>query len=125
MENKFLTLNDITAYKIAFKLSNYVWGIVVNWNYFEKDTVGKQFVKAVDSISAYIAEGFGRYNKKDKVRFYRYSFGSLKESFDWNEKSKIRKIITAEQYNHIFSELNKLPKEINSWIKYTNEKLKL
>ena len=123
MEKKYLTLNDISAYKIAFNLSNYVWDIVITWDYFAKDTVGKQFVKAIDSISSNIAEGFGRYSKKDKVRFYRYSFGSLKESFDWNEKSKIRKLLTAEQYNHIFSELNKLPKEINSWIKYTNDKL--
>ncbi len=81
MENKFLTLNDITAYKTAFKLSNYVWEIIIKWDYFSKDTVGKQFVKSVDSISANIAEGFGRYGKKDKVRFYRFSFGSLKESF--------------------------------------------
>ncbi len=123
MEKKYLILNDITAYKIAFNLSNYVWDIIVTWDFFAKDTVGKQFVKAVDSISANIAEGFGRFGKKDKVRFYRYSFGSLKESFDWNEKSKIRKLLTTEQYNNIFSELNKLPKEINSWIKYTNDKL--
>ena len=124
MDTKYLTLNDISAYRTAFNLSNYVWDIVVDWDFFAKDTVGKQFVKAVDSISANIAEGFGRYSKKDKVRFYRYSFGSLKECFDWNEKSKIRKLIKQEQYDYIFLELNKLPKEINSWIKYTNEKLK-
>ena len=96
MEKKYLSLNDITAYKIAFNLSNFIWDIVINWDFFAKDTVGKQFVKAVDSISANIAEGFGRYGKKDKIRFYRYSFASLKESFDWNEKSKIRKLLTAE-----------------------------
>ena len=65
MEKKYLTLNDITAYKIAFNLSNYVWDIVVIWDYFAKETVGKQFVKAIDSISANIAEGFGRYSKKE------------------------------------------------------------
>lgn len=124
METKYLTLNDITAYRTAFNLSNYVWNIVVNRDFFAKDTVGKQFIKAVDSISANIAEGYGRYSKKDKVRFYRYSFGSLKECFDWNEKSIIRKLLKQEQYDYIFLELNKLPKEINSWIKYTNEKLK-
>ena len=60
-----------------------------------------------------------------KVKFYRYSFGSLKESFDWNEKAKIRKLLNQEQYNFIFSELNKLPREINSLIKFTNEKLSI
>ncbi len=78
---------------------------------------------AVDSISANIAEGFGRHFKKDKIRFYKYSRGSIKECFDWNEKSRVRKLISQEEYNYIFGELNKLPKAINSLIKYTREKL--
>jgi len=123
--SKYLKLNDISSYKIAFNLSNYVWDIIISWDYFSKNTVGKQFVRAIDSISANIAEGFGRYGKKDKIRFYRYSFGSLKECFDWNEKSKVRKLISKEEYQYIFTELDKLPKEINTLIKYTNEKLKI
>jgi four helix bundle protein len=43
----------------------------VAWPAFNRDTVGKQFVQALDSISANLAEGFGRYNKKDKINFYR------------------------------------------------------
>ncbi len=125
MENKFLQLNDVTSYKIAFNLSNYVWDVVIKWDIFAKMHVGGQFVEAVDSISANIAEGFGRYHKKDKIKFYHYSQGSLKESFDWNEKSKVRKLLSDEEYNHIFSELQKLPKEINQLIKFTNEKLKI
>ena len=124
MENKnYLKLNDIEAYKIAFHLSNYIWNIVIGWNHFAKETVGEQFVTAADSISANIAEGFGRYHKKDKIKFYHYSFGSVKECFDWNEKSKVRQLITIEQYNHIFSQLDLLPLKINSLIKFTNEKL--
>lgn len=122
-EKVFLRLNNISAYKIAFNLSNYVWGVVAKWDYFTQDTVGKQFVRAVDSISANIAEGFGRYGKKDKIKFYRYSFGSVKESLDWNEKSKSRRLLNEEQYNFIFKELDKLPKELNSLIKFTNLKL--
>ena len=122
---KFLKLNDITAYKIAFKLSNHVWDIVIKWDYFDKNTVGKQFARAVDSISANIAEGFGRYSKKDKIKFFRYSYGSLYESLDWNEKSHIRKLLNEEEYSFIFSELIKLPKSINSLISYTSKKLKV
>ncbi|MEK9147256.1 MAG: four helix bundle protein [Patescibacteria group bacterium] len=120
---KYLNLNDITAYKIAFHLSNYVWDRVILWNQFAKDTVGKQFVKAVDSISANVAEGFGRYTKKDKVNFYRYSYGSIKESLDWNEKVKLRKLVSMQEYKYIFEELNKLPRELNSLIKFTNSRL--
>jgi four helix bundle protein len=124
MEKKYLQLNDIEAYKIAFHLSNSVWNIVLKWRNFEKDTVGKQFVRAVDSIAANIAEGFGRYSKKDKIKFYRYAYGSVLESLDWNEKAKARQLISVEQYKAVFEQLKKLPKSIHSLIKYTNENLK-
>ena len=69
---KYLMVKDISAYNIAYELSNYVWNIVIKWNYFNRDTIGKQYVDALDSISANIAEGFGRYSKSDKIRFYRF-----------------------------------------------------
>jgi len=122
---KYLKLNDIEAYKIAFSLSNYVWDLVIKWEYFPRKTVGAQFVESVDSISANIAEGFGRYHKKDKIKFYRYSYGSLFESLDWNEKSKKRKLLSAKDYKYIFNELQKLPKAIHNLINYTNYKLKI
>jgi four helix bundle protein len=122
-EKKYLRLNDITAYKTAFHLSNRVWDIIITWSYFEKDTIGKQFARSVDSISANIAEGFGRYGKKEKIQFYRYAKGSLMESLDWNEKAKVRKLISEETYKSIFTELETLPKLINALIKYTNDKL--
>lgn len=120
---KYLKLNDIEAYKIAFNLSNYVWEIVVKWDYLPKSTLGQQFVRAVDSISENIAEGFGRYSKKDKIRFYRISYGSLFESLDENEKAKKRNLLKEEEYEHIFLELQKLPKSIHHLINYTNSKL--
>ncbi len=42
-----------------------------------------------------------------------------------SEKSKVRKLISEKEYNHIFKELDKLPKELNQLIKYTNLKLKI
>ena len=122
-DKKFLKLNDIAAYKVAFHLSNYIWDIVIEWDHFAKSTIGEQFVTAVDSISANIAEGFGRHFKKDKIKFYRYSKGSVKEALDWNEKAKVRKLLTEEQYQHIYNQLEQLPKALNSLIKYTWEKL--
>ena len=123
-DKKYLKLSDIDAYIWSFHLSNYVWDIIVKWDWFAKKTVGSQFVTAVDSISANVAEGFGRYHKKDKIKFYRYSQGSLKESFDWNEKSKRRDLLNEEEYNHILNELKRIDPAINRLIKFTNDKLK-
>lgn len=35
---RYLELKDISAYRISFDLSNYVWDIVIKYNYFAKDT---------------------------------------------------------------------------------------
>ena len=122
-EKKYLQLRDVEAYRIAFHLSNYVWEAVVVWDFMARNTIGQQFIRAVDSISANITEGFGRFYKREKIVFYRYSHGSVSESLDWNQKAKVRNLISEEQYTHIFTELNKLPKSINSLIAYTDKKL--
>ncbi|MCL5438835.1 MAG: four helix bundle protein [Patescibacteria group bacterium] len=121
---KYLQLNDIDCYKRSLSLSNYVWDIVIKWEWFAQKTIGVQFITVIDSISSNIAEGFGRFGKKDKTKFYYYSFGSVKEGLDWNEKSKIRKLLSKEQYEHILEELKILPKEIHQLINFTNNKLK-
>ncbi len=123
-EKKYLKLNDIECYKTAFHLSNKVWNTVINWDRLAQNTVGEQFIRATDSISANIAEGFGRYGKKDKIKFYRIAYASMLECLNWNEKAKSRNLINTEEYSFIFHELQKLPKAINSLIKFTNEKLK-
>ena len=120
-----MKLSDIEAYRIAFHLSNHVWNVVLKWKTFPQRKIGEQFVRAVDSVSANIAEGFGRYGKKDKIKFYRYSHGSLNESLDWNQKAKIRNLMSSDEYNYVFNELQKLPKALNALILYTNQKLKI
>ncbi|WP_303923842.1 four helix bundle protein [Draconibacterium sediminis] len=124
MAKEYLTLEKISAYTKAFEFSNEIWNVVLTWDYFAKDTVGKQLVKAVDSISANIAEGFGRYSKKDKVRFYRISMGSLEEVGDWIKKSSARELISTQDGIDYFQTLDSLRKEIYNLINYTNEKLK-
>ncbi|TPE42779.1 four helix bundle protein [Pontibacter mangrovi] len=123
-EKKHLQLNDLEAYKVAFNLSNYVWSRVSLWSHFAKSTVGMQFTTAVDSVSANLAEGFGRYNKKDKIKFYRYARGSVYECLDRNEKSRVRELLNREEYEQVFAVLQKLPKLINGLIKLTNDNLK-
>ena len=123
MDKKFLTLNDINAYHISFVLSNYVWSKVLTWDYFARDTIGKQLVRAADSIPANVAEGFGMYHKKEKMRFYRYSLGSSSEVTDWIRKARERNLLSEEEYQHISKILKNLPRELNHLIKFTNDKL--
>jgi len=62
---------------------------------------------------------------KNKVKFYRISFGSMYESLDWNEKAFKRKIISKFEHDYIFTELQKLPKFIYQLINFTYQKLSI
>lgn len=122
---RYLQLNDLNAYKVSFHLSNYVWDLIVCWKLLPRDVVGKQFARAVDSISANIAEGFGRHGKKDKIHFYHYAFGSLMESLDWNEKAYRRELFTEDQYTFVLKTLKQLQREIHHLIRFTDAKLSI
>src|SRR6185436_14734209 len=123
LPQKFIQLKDVAAYKKSFLLSNDVWKLVATWDHLAKNTVGQQFIRAIDSISANIAEGFGRYHKKDKQKFYFNARGSAYEALDWLQKAKIRKLLPEEEYKEIYSVLIDLPKEINHLISWTQNHL--
>lgn len=36
---------NLEVYKLAENLANQIWYIVKEWNYFAKDTIGKQIVR--------------------------------------------------------------------------------
>ena len=91
------TLEKLEVYNIAEKFSDDIWDIVIKWDYFKKDTIGKQLSKAADSISANIAEGYGRYFYKESKQFY-FLFRGVQSRKQNPGLSKClrRKVIEAE-----------------------------
>lgn len=70
----------LQVYQLSEKLADSIWEIVVTWDSFSKDTVGKQIVRSADSIGANIAEGSGRGSLPDNRRYVRIARGSLYET---------------------------------------------
>lgn len=119
-----LKLDDIVSYQIGSDLSGDVWTIVKRWKILAQKTLGEQWIKATDSIAGNIAEGFGRFHKKDKAKFYYNARASVFEAAHWTKMAKQRGLITDQEYEEIIGKLRKLPKEINTLIKLTFENLK-
>ncbi|MDL1895956.1 four helix bundle protein [Anaerolineae bacterium CFX7] len=59
-------LEEIEIFKLAEAIADKWWEIVSEWSVFSQDTVGKQLIRAVDSIGANIAESYGRYHFGEK-----------------------------------------------------------
>lgn len=64
-----LLFKDLDVYKIAHQIGSDVWDVVHGWDYFNKDTLGKQLIRSADSISLNLCEGYGRFYYKEKKFF--------------------------------------------------------
>jgi len=51
---------ELEVYKLSERLADEIWVAVISWDRFARGTVGKQVVRAADSIGANIATGAGR-----------------------------------------------------------------
>jgi len=87
------SLEEIEVYVMAEEIADKWWEIVSRWTPFAQDTVGKQLIRAVDSIRANIAESYGRYHYGEKINLLYYSRGSLYESKFFTRRARKRKLI--------------------------------
>ena len=110
------SLDDFQVYQLAIDLGEDVWKIVKDWNYFCKDTIGKQFIKAADSIAANLSEGLGRDHYKETKNFSYYSRGSLFETKTWITKAMNCSLITDIQYNDFVQRLESIGVKLNNYI---------
>jgi four helix bundle protein len=56
-----IKLEDLEIYKVAMEIGDIVYHLVATWDYFDRDTLGKQLVRSADSIALNISEGYGRF----------------------------------------------------------------
>jgi len=73
----------LRIYELAETLADMIWNVVREWDSLAKDTVGKQLVRAADSVDANIAEGNGRGTYRDDRQYIRNARGSLYETKHW------------------------------------------
>ena len=111
-----MKLDDLQVYQLAMDIGERVWEIVTEWNYFARDTIGKQLVKAADSVAANISEGWGRYYYKENRQFCYYSRGSLKETLTWLRKAQNRGLIDASNFESFRKDINVTSVKLNNYI---------
>ena len=112
-----MKLEELKVYQLAMDIGERVWVVIVKWDYFAKDTVGKQLVKSVDSIAANISEGYGRFHYKENKQFCYYSRGSLYETKTWLEKAHNRGLIVNDDFKSLEKDIESIAYKLNNYIK--------
>lgn len=112
-----MKLEEFKTYQMSMKIGEDIWSIVKKWDYFAKDTIGKQLVRAADSIAANLSEGLGRYHYNESKHFSYYARGSLFETKSWLSKALSRKLISEDDYNRLLNEIEIISIKLNNYIK--------
>ena len=111
------SFENLEVYRLAERLAHAVWEIVIVWKPFARDTVGKQLVRAADSVGANIAEGTGRGAFPDNRRFVRIARGSLNETKHWLRRSYKRRLLSREQTQRLKPLVDELAPRLNAYLK--------
>jgi len=108
---------NLRVYKLVEELADEIWNIVLHWDGFARDTVGKQIVRSADSIGANIAERTGRHDFQDNRRFVKIARGSLNETQHFPRRAFKRKLLTRADVKQIKPLVDNLAPQLTSYWK--------
>jgi four helix bundle protein len=112
-----MKLEDLKLYQECLNFEQEIWNIVNQWEGFNRETVGVPMIKAADAISGNIAQGYGRYNFKDKKHYCYISRGYLLKTKGWIIKSKDRELIGGEKSDELIEFIEKIHRMLNAYIR--------
>jgi four helix bundle protein len=107
---------DLRVYQLSEEISDFLWEVVSTWKHLARDTVGKQLIRAADSIGANIAEGSGRGSYQDNRRFVRIARGSMLETRHWLRRAHKRNLLSANDTDFLKPRLDELGPKLNAYL---------
>ena len=108
---------QMPVYQKSLDLLVEVYSVVKTYPKDELYILVSDMKRAVNSISHNIAEGFGRFEAKDKIRFYKISRGSSYELISQLMASSRLKYISSNKELELNSKIFEIINELNPLIK--------
>jgi four helix bundle protein len=92
----YVPIEQMELFRRFVTVADWVWETVSSWPVLAQDTVGKQLIRAADSVGANLVEGDGRYSDAEGVRFFVIARASAREARYWLERAIARRLIPRE-----------------------------
>ncbi len=125
MNNKINSYKDLIVWQKSIALVTEIYKLTKAFPAEEKFGIVNQLNRAVVSIPANIAEGWGRESSKNYLQFLRVSRGSLMETETLLVISKNLNYIDDENFRMISEKLDETGKILQGLIKGVQQKINL
>jgi four helix bundle protein len=110
---------DLQVWQLARELKSLVYLLSRNFPPEEKFILSAQLRRAAISVTANIAEGFGRYSYQENIQFCRLARGSAFEVRDHLITALDQSYVTAEQHRDADSLSQRVIQTLNGYIRST------
>jgi four helix bundle protein len=117
-ESAYLPIEQMEVFRRYVEIADWVWATVGQWQPLPRDTVGKQLVRAIDSVGANLVEGDGRRSDIDAAHFFVIARASAREARYWLERAVSRGLIPPEQGRLQMDALSGATQVLNRLISY-------
>ena len=125
MASEHLPMEKIEFFLRFVGIADWAWKCVQDWSPLARDTVGKQLIRAADSVGANLVEGDGRFADADGLHFFVIARASARETRYWIQRAVERQLITEEEGAAQIAAITAATQLLNRLITYRRERKKL
>jgi four helix bundle protein len=112
------SFEELEVWKKSRELRINISELVKRFPNEEKYKLNDQLIRASRSVTANIAEGFGRFHFQENIQYCRQSRGSLFEILDHLTCAFDEKYIDKEQLSNFKNDIHNILKILNGYILY-------
>ncbi|MBS1508635.1 MAG: four helix bundle protein [Bacteroidetes bacterium] len=112
------SFEELECWKKAAALRRRISALVKTFPAHEKYKLEDQMIRSSRSVTANIAEGFGRFHYQENAQFCRQSRGSLFELIDHLTVSREENYVSEEVYQELRNDIDGCLALLNGYINY-------
>ena len=119
---RHIPIEEMEMFRRYVAVADWAWDQIGKWPLLAQETVGKQLVRACDSVGANLVEGDGRMSCADGLHFLVIARASAREGRYWLQRAIARRLLDQGEGQAKIAELTGATQLLNRLIAYRRER---